>query len=220
MSHLITLAVFEGGGIVEPENNVKLRLAIDKARAANMPKDNIERAIKRGLGINEGALIEEIVYEAFGPEGSAFIIEVITDNKNRVVADIKHALTKNGGQLAGPNSVLWLFNKKGVITINPNEPDNKINSLEEMELKIIDAGAEDIMKDAETWEVRTDPGQLQKTIQNLKKTDIAIKESGLAFIAKDELLITRPEAQEKIEKLYSALEDIDEINNIYTNANW
>ena len=212
LGNLITIAASEGGGD-DMDSNFKLRLAVEKARAANMPKDNIQRAIDRGTGKgNDGVSLEEATYEAFGPDNSAFIIEAVTDNKNRTISDIKIALNKNGGNLAGPNSVAWQFDRKGLITIN-TENKNK----DELELGVIDAGADDISKDNENneWEVITPPDSLQVVEENIKKLDIEISDSILGYKAKDEITTDSPE---KIEKLFDALDDIDDVTNIYTNV--
>ena len=139
LGNLITVAAKEGGEDIE--TNFKLRLAVEKARQANMPKDNIDRAIKKGAGLSTGkTALAEITYEAFGPSGSVFVIEAITDNKNRTVADLKAVLNKNGGQLGGPNSTLWQFERKGLILIDKNQLKNK--NTDDLELDLIEAGAD------------------------------------------------------------------------------
>lgn len=213
LANLITLAAKKGG---DPESNFQLRLVIEKARTANMPKDNIERAIKRGTGEGDADLrLEEITYEIFGPSGTAFIAEGITDNKNRTVSDLKAVLNKNNGQLAGPNSVAWMFDKKGVIRATTNNNDE-----EAVSLKLIEVGADDWDKDENDWEIFTAIDQLQRIESELKANGFTIQESTLAYLPKDEIAINNPEEQEKIEKLFSAIEDLDDINNVYTNANW
>ncbi|NCN07792.1 YebC/PmpR family DNA-binding transcriptional regulator [Candidatus Falkowbacteria bacterium] len=217
LGNLITIAAKEGGG--DTENNFKLRLAVEKARAANMPKDNIERAIKRGAGTGDGKnVLEEITYEVFGPNNSLFIIETITDNKNRTVSDLKTVLSKNNGQLGGPNSVIWQFERKGIILIDNSQIFN-INT-EDLELNLIDAGAEDIKKSDDGLEIITASDKLQEVEKNIKKLNIEINESLLGFKPKDELNIIDQDAQDKIEKLYNTIDDLDDVNNIYTNANW
>ncbi|MEK7652926.1 MAG: YebC/PmpR family DNA-binding transcriptional regulator [Patescibacteria group bacterium] len=215
MSNLIAIAAREGGA--DQNANFKLRLAIEKARAANMPKDKIEKAILRGAGIGEKANLEEAVYEVLGPAGSAFIIEVITDNKNRAISEIKNALIKNGGQLAGSGNVSWLFNKMGVIIIALGD---KTAGLDELELSLIDAGAQEIVKNGEEWEIRTMSTDLQKAEKNLRDKNIQIKESSLSYVAKEDLNISDPTTQEQIERLFSALSNLDDVSNVYTNANW
>jgi len=214
LSNLITIAAKEGGGDIDA--NFKLRLAIDKAKAANMPKDNIDRAIKRGTGADKDANLEEITYEVFGPTGTTFIAEAITDNKNRTTSDIKAALNKAGGQLGGQNSVMWMFDRKGLIIIS--HPATKDKN-EELELAIIDAGAQDIIKD-DNWEIYTAADELQKTADKLKAINLEIKESGLIYLPKEKINISDSDTQAKVEKIFSALNDCDDVNNVYTNANW
>jgi len=216
LGNLITVATKEGGNDIE--NNFKLRLVVEKARAANMPKDNIERAIKRGAGLGDGKnVLEEITYEIFGPQGSAFIVETITDNKNRTISDLKSTLSKNNGQLGGPNSVIWQFDRLGIILIDIDQLANK--NLDDLELSLIDTGAQDIIKSADGWEVITDMDQLQTVEKNIKNLGININESSLGYKPKDGLTITDSVIKEKIEKLYNALDDLDDINNIYSNVN-
>lgn len=215
--NLITIAAKQGGG--DTESNFKLRLAIERARGVNMPKDKIEKAVARGAGTaNDGTVLEETTYEIFGPDGTAFIAEGITDNKNRTLSEIKMALSKNNGNLAESGSTLWMFERKGLITINRQGVAEK--SDDNLELKLIDAGAENIIKETDEWEIHTPTEQLQETIGKLSEQDIKINDSSLAYIAKDELNISKKESQEKIERLFSALDELEDINNIYTNASW
>lgn len=162
LGNIIAIASREGGK--DPESNFKLRLVIEKAKEANMPKENIERAIKKGAGELGGAKIEEIIYEAFGPDGVGLIIETLTDNKNRTVSNIKSILNKHGGSLSGSNSVLWKFKKCGVIRINKSE----IINLEEFELKLIDLKIEDIEEDDGELIVYTKLEELEKIKEELE----------------------------------------------------
>lgn len=213
IANLLTVAAREGGG--DLESNFKLRLAFDKARAANMPKDNIQRAIDKGTGSSkDGANFEEVVYEVVGPAGSGFIVEAITDNRNRTVADLKAILNKNSGQLGSANSVAWMFERKGQIIINAAGLD------EDKELEIIDSGADDIDKGDGEWIVYTTVEQLNSVSKTLKEKGIEIKEAGLVYSAKDQLEISNQEDQEKIERLYNLIDDMDDVSNVYTNANW
>ncbi len=213
LANLLTIAAREGGG--DLESNFKLRLAFDKARAANMPKDNIQRAIDKGTGSSkDGANFEEVVYEVVGPAGSGFVVEAITDNRNRTVADLKAILNKNGGQLGSANSVAWMFERKGQIIINSAGLDD------DKELEIIDSGADDIDKGEDEWIVYTAVEQLNSVNKALKEKRIEIKEAGLVYSAKDQLDISNLEDQEKIERLYNLIDDMDDVSNVYTNANW
>jgi len=212
IANLIIMAAREGGGDIN--SNFKLRLAVDKARDVNMPKDNIQRAIDRGAGTGkDGAIFEEVTYEIIGPNSIGFIAEAVTDNKNRTVADLKSILNKNGAQLGSSNSVSWNFDRRGVIILDGTGLND------ESELDIIDAGALDIIKDDE-WQVLTSAELLMSVTENLKKKNFNIKESSLAYLPKEEITITDSETQEKIEKFYNSIDNLDDITNIYTNANW
>jgi YebC/PmpR family DNA-binding regulatory protein len=213
IANLLTVAAREGGG--DLDSNFKLRLAFDKARAVNMPKDNIQRAIDKGAGSSkDGVNFEEAIYEVVGPAGSGFIVEAITDNKNRTVADLKAILNKNSGQLGSANSIAWMFERKGQIIINSAELN------EEKELEIIDAGADDITQGELEWVVVTAADKLNAVSTALKEKNIEIKEAGLIYSAKDQVEIANQEDQEKIERLYNLIEDMDDVSNVYTNANW
>lgn len=216
MGNLITVAARSGGG--DPEANFQLRLVMDKAREVNMPKENIERAISRGTGKTDGQAPEEAIYEVFGSAGSVFIVEAVTDNKNRTVAEIKNILNKNGGRFGEQNSVNWMFERRGLVIISAGEA-KKINA-DELELKLIDFGAEDIKKEAEEWEIYTKPENLPGVGLGLKEMNIVAKESGFTYLPKNEIKIDNPEDQEKIEKLFAALSDFEDVSNVYTNANW
>ncbi|MDX9893623.1 MAG: YebC/PmpR family DNA-binding transcriptional regulator [Patescibacteria group bacterium] len=204
----VTIAAKLGGG--DPESNFRLRLAIDQAKAANMPKDNIERAIKRGTGeLDDGKKIEAVTYEGFGPEATAFIIEALTDNRNRTSAAIKHILNKYGGGLGGPNSVSWMFEPRGIIKIN------KID--ETLELELIDRGVEDIVKESDGITLQTQTDNLKKIKDYLENKNITIEYAENELVAKDQKTLN-PEQQEKIQKLFEELEDNEDVNNYYTNA--
>jgi YebC/PmpR family DNA-binding regulatory protein len=205
----ITIAVKTGGG-GNPDTNFKLQLAIDKAKGSNMPKDNIERAIKRGTGEAEGGIIEEITYEGFGPDGVAVIVECLTDNRNRTSSSIKHALAKNGGSLGGPNSVSWMFEQKGVIAIR--------NINENLELELIDAGVLDIEKEPEGVTIYTSFADLQKIKKLLEDKKIEIISAEIEQVPK-EIKEVGPETVEKLEKMFQDLDDDGDVNNYFTNTN-
>jgi len=208
LARAITMAAQELGGDVD--TNFKLRLAIDKAKAVNMPKDNIERAIKRGTGEADGQQIAAVVYEAFGPGGSAFIIETLTDNRNRTVADIKHILNKHEGSLGGPNSVAWMFSKRGVIDItNATDP-------EAVELAAIEAGADDVQANDDTVTVFTDLSKLQAVKKKLEDGGLAVAEVTIAMIPNEPLHLDAG-AESQAKELYDALTDSEDVNDIYTN---
>ena len=205
ISRMISVAAKQGGG--DPEANSKLRLAVEQAKQANMPKDNIERAIKKGTGELEGEKLEQVVFEAYGPENTAIIIEGITDNKNRTLSEIKQILNQNKGKLANEGSVKWLFERKGSIIINK---ENK----EELELIVIEAGAEDINEHDEFLEIYTKPEDLEKVKKNLEEKGIKPESVSLDWVAKENIEVKEKEA---CEKLFEALDDNDAVQNIYSN---
>ncbi len=205
ISRMISVAAKQGGG--DPEANSKLRLAVEQAKQANMPKDNIERAIKKGTGELEGEKLEQVVFEAYGPGKTAIIIEGITDNKNRTLSEIKQILNQNKGKLANEGSVKWLFERKGSIIINK---ENK----EELELIVIEAGAEDINEHDEFLEIYTKPEDLEKVKKNLEEKGIKPESVSLDWVAKENIEVKEKEA---CEKLFEALDDNDAVQNIYSN---
>ena len=202
----ITIAAREGGG--DPEGNPRLRLAIDKAKAANMPNDNISRAIKRGTGEIEGVNYEEINYEGYGPAGVAFLVETITDNKNRTVAEIRHLFSKHNGNLAENGSVSWKFDRKGVISI-PKKYDE-----EELMLIAIEGGAEDMSVGEEHFEIVTQAADFETVKKTLEDNEIEIEEAEVQMIPQNTLKVEGKDA-ESVLRLYEALEDHDDVQNVY-----
>lgn len=207
LGNAITVAAKSGGG--DPDSNFKLRLAIDQAKAVSMPKDNIERAIKRGTGELEGGAIEELTYECFAPDGVAFIVEALTDNRNRTGSDVKHIFTKHGGSLGAPGSVAWMFEQKGIIRIA------KID--EELELELIDQGVVDIKKDEEGVSLFTEPNDLKKVKDFLELKKIETLYAEVEQIPK-ELKETDEVLKVKIQKIVEALDENEDVSNYYTNA--
>ncbi len=214
MAKNITVAARDGGG--DPGANFKLRIAIDQAKSVSMPKDNIERAIKRGTGELKGNVIEEVIYEAFGPDNSFFIIEVLTDNKNRSVAEIRHILSKFGGSLGGQNSVMWQFERKGVIRIENWK--EKIKEREEFDLNLIDWGADDIREEDDDLIIYTTLNNFQKVKEKMEKNKIDSDYAELEYIPKETKKIEDEKVKEKLQKLFEALDDNDDVNNFYTNV--
>jgi len=212
LAKTITIATKQGGP--DPDSNFKLRLAIDKARSSNMPNDNIERAIKRGSGETGENTIEEVIYEAFGPGGSAIIIEATTDNKNRTTAEIRNILSKHQGNLGNSGSVIWMFDAKGVLRILKNNLKNK----EEFELNIIDAGAEDILEEEEGYSILTQPNDLPIIKKAVKQLNISIESSEIEMVPKNKIAAQEKEINQ-LNKLFEELEANDDINNYFTNAN-
>jgi YebC/PmpR family DNA-binding regulatory protein len=205
----IAIAAREGGG--DPNANFALRLAVEKARANNMPKENIERAIKRGTGeLSEGGQLEEVMYEGYGPGGSALLVQVLTDNRNRAASDVRHLFTRGGGNLAAANAVAWMFEKKGVITIE------NVRNAEELELELIDAGADDFKLDGNVLEVYCAPEQLKTLREALEKRKIAFTSAELAWIAKTPAQVTDEQAVQTM-KLMESLEEHDDVQKVYSN---
>jgi len=205
----ITLAAREGGG--DPDSNFGLRLAVDKARASNMPKDNIERSIKRGTGeLNEGGQLEDIMYEGYGPGGSALLVQILTDNRNRVASELRHLFTRGGGNLAAANAVAWMFEKKGVISIE------NVKNAEELELELIDAGVDDLKVDGSNVEAYSAPDQLKEVREALQKKKIPIAAAELAWIAKTPAAVSDEQAVSTM-KLMEALEEYDDVQKVFSN---
>jgi YebC/PmpR family DNA-binding regulatory protein len=208
LSKNISVAARLGGA--DPEMNFKLRLAIDKARAANMPNDNVDRAIKKGAGGGEGAALESVTYEAYGPGGVAMLIDAVTDNKNRTVSDLRANLNKFGGRLAESGSTAWMFETQGVLTA-------KGSDLAALELAAIDAGATDIEEQEKNLRVLTDPKHLTAVRAALEKAGATVEDVDIIRFAKT----TVPLADENtgpLTKLLDALDDHDDIDDITTNA--
>ena len=206
----IVMAAREGGG--EADSNVRLALAIDKARSQNMPKDSIERAIRRGTGEDkEGGLLEEITYEGYGPHGVALMIECVTDNRNRAVAEIRHALTHGGGSMASVGSVSWQFNRAACFSF----PSSALNYDKSFELAI-EAGADDVQPDGENIEI-IGPVDAFKTIgDRLRAASVQPDEAGLRLVPKQETDLPVDQALQ-VMKVIEALEDLDDVQNVYHN---
>jgi len=206
----IVIAVREGGG--DPELNVRLELAMDKAKDANMPKDSIERAIKRGTGEDkEGEDFEEIIYEGYAPHGVALMIECVTENRNRTVAELRHILTKAGGNMADPGSVSWQFTRMTYFAL----PSDAHNFDDIFELAV-EAGADDIRQDDELIEIFGKPNSFGTIADHLSKANIKPEDSGIRFLPKQEINLETEQAI-KVMKVIENLEDLDDIQNIYSN---
>ncbi|MCX6746022.1 MAG: YebC/PmpR family DNA-binding transcriptional regulator [Candidatus Parcubacteria bacterium] len=208
----ITVAAREKGG--DPDSNFSLRLAMEKAKAANVPKEKIERAIKRGTGEIKGETIEELTYEGFGPGGTALLIKCLSDNKNRTASQIKHILTSQGGSLGSPNSVMWQFEQKGVIRIDKEKLAGK--NLDELELQIIDLGAQDLAKEEDAWVIYTKIEELPKVSSKLKETGLEIDYAEIEYVPKEKISLAKV-LIEKNQKLFEALDDDEDVDNYYTN---
>ncbi|MGA2668238.1 MAG: YebC/PmpR family DNA-binding transcriptional regulator [Ignavibacteria bacterium] len=209
----ITIAARTGGG--DPNGNPRLRLAIQNAKSNNMPADNITRAIKKGTGELEGVHYEEIVYEGYGPGGVALLIESVTDNRNRTVSEIRHLMGRNGGNLAESGAVIWNFERKGVITVpKGNFSEDDILNV------ILDAGADDLIQEEEFFDITTSHDNLEKVRKALEASGLPglkVEKASLQFIAKTTMRVEGKEAEQTL-RLISALEDHDDVQNVFTNA--
>jgi YebC/PmpR family DNA-binding regulatory protein len=212
VSNLITIAAREKGG--DPATNFSLRIAVEKARSANMPKENIERAIKRGTGELAGATIEELIYEGLGPAKSQFIIKSLTDNKNRSASTIRHIFTKAGGSFG---AVMWNFQIKGVIGIEKEEVRNKKLENDEFELELIDNGAQDILREEEGMTIFTKPEDLQKVKNFLEAKNISTEAAEIEYVAKDKMSVS-DEDKIQVEKFIDELENNEDVSDYYTNV--
>ncbi len=212
ISNLITITAREKGG--DPDTNFSLRMAMEKAKQANMPKDNIARAIKRGTGEGGSQQIEELIYEGFGPTKSQFIVKCLTDNRNRTAATIRHLFTKHGGVLG---AVAWNFSQKGVIRISKEELKNADIKLEDLELSLIDAGAEDFLTEEEGITIFTKIENLQALKKFMEEKNIKTETAEIEFIAKENQKIEGGD-KEKIEKFIGELENCEDEVDYYTNA--
>lgn len=206
----ITVAARSGGG--DPNFNPRLRLAVDTAKAANMPADNIDRAIKRGTGELEGVDYEEVAYEGYGPGGVAIYIETLTDNANRTVAEVRHALSRNGGSLGTSGSVAWQFDRKGQLYIDAARHDE-----ESLMVAALEAGAEDMEREGDTFVVSTDPASFHAVQDALREHGVTPDQAELAMVPKATVGIAGADALRLI-KLLEAIEDLDDVQKVYSNA--
>jgi len=205
----IATAARIGGG--DPDGNPRLRLVIDRARQANMPKDNIERAIKKGTGASDGEAYEQVVYEGYGPGGAAVLIETLTDNKNRTVGEVRHVLTKHGGNLGASGCVNYLFEKKGLVQFDREGVDG--DALLEAAL---DAGAEDVVESNDTLEVVTTPGDFDSVRASLSGAGFEPSEASIALEPSTTVKLEGKEAESML-KLSDALDDLDDVQNVSAN---
>ncbi len=208
----IIVAARQGGG--DPNGNFRLKIAVQAAKAANMPNDNIQRAIQKGVGGSEGANFEELTYEGYGPGGVAVMINIVTDNRNRTAGEIRHLFSKNGGNMGETGCVSWMFARKGQITL-----DRSKVSLGEDELMLVslEAGAEDLNIEDETIEVFTSPEDLEPVRQNLIEQGFEIESAAVTLLPENTVEVTDKEQAAKILKLMDALEDHDDVQNVYAN---
>ena len=208
----IMVAAREGGG--DMNFNPSLRLAVDKAKVANMPKDNIERAIKRGTGELEGGTLEEVTYEAYAPHGVAILIQCLTDNRNRTLSFVRAVFNKNGGNMAEQGAVSWMFDTKGYITLAAGQMDS-----DDIFLIAADAGAEDVEFSDDTVEVYTPPTELHTVVQALEESGLKVDEAELSQIAQNEIELS-PKDTLSIMNIIELLEELDDVDKVYSNLNF
>ncbi len=205
----IMVAAKAGGG--DPDGNPRLRTAIAAAKAENMPNDNIARAVKRGTGEIEGAQYEDITFEGYGPGGVAVIVDVLTDNRNRAVSEVRHAFSKNGGNLGESGSVGYMFSKKGLIIVEKAVADE--DKLTEI---VLDAGAEDLSDDGEYWEITTAPKDHEAVVEALKKAKITPENAEVTMLPTTYQKLEGTQAN-AMQRLLDTLDDLDDTQNVYSN---
>jgi YebC/PmpR family DNA-binding regulatory protein len=213
----IVVAVREGGS-GDPDANFRLRMAVQRARAANMPMENIERTIKRAQGGSEGASLEEITYEGYGPSGTAVLVQALTENRNRTVAEVRNAFSRNGGNMGENGCVDWLFEAKGIIDVELKGQDP-----DELTLETIDMGADDVDPvDAgdEVLTIYTDPADLEKIRQALESKKYRVVKAESTILPKTRIELNEEKVAHQVMRLVERLEDLDDVQNVYTNADF
>jgi YebC/PmpR family DNA-binding regulatory protein len=211
LSRSILVAAKEGGP--DPATNMALANAIEKARSYSMPKDNIDRAIARGSGEGaEGAIFETVVYEGYGPEGVAVIVEALTDNRNRTAADVRHLFSKHGGNLGTTGAVAWQFERRGIVLVPADGVDE-----EELFLAVADAGADDVEQDGSVFQVSSTPEQLQAVRRAVEAAGLPIESAELSMVPKVTVAIEDDSTAKKVVRLVEALEDNDDVQDVYAN---
>jgi YebC/PmpR family DNA-binding regulatory protein len=210
LARQIEVAARAGGGDIE--GNPTLRTMVQKARDASMPKDNIERAIKRGTGELEGVTYEQVSYEGYAPNGVAVYAEVLTDNRNRTGAEVKNAFTRNGGSLAEPGAVSWQFERKGVIIL-----EKSAASEDDLMLAALDAGAEDIEDQGDTWQVTTPPTDLHAVRAALEAAGISFTSADLTMLPSTSIRLADAASAKQVLRVIDALEEHDDVQNVYAN---
>lgn len=206
----ITVAARTGGS-GDIDSNARLRKAVSDAKAQNMPNDTIDRAIKRGTGELEGASYDEVTYEGYGPNGVAVMVDAMTDNRNRTVAEIRHIFSKNGGNMGESGSVAWMFDKKGYLVV-----DRSARSEEELFEIAIEAGADDLQDEGDVFEIYTAPESFEAVHESLKAAGIEPQAAEVTMIPQNYIKLEGPDAKTML-KLYDALEDNDDVQKVYAN---
>ncbi|MFY9752768.1 MAG: YebC/PmpR family DNA-binding transcriptional regulator [Candidatus Acidiferrales bacterium] len=205
----LTIAARVGGG--DPVTNPRLRTAIGAAKNENMPNDNIERAILRGTGQLEGETLEEVTFEGYGPGGVGVLVQVVTSNRNRIVSEIRHLFSKNGGNLAENGAVGWMFSRKGDISIPKEAADE-----DKIMTTVLDAGAEDLRDDGSSWQVTTPPEAFEKVREALTAAGITPSSAEVAFVPQNYVKLTGQQAQQMV-RMVEAFEDHDDVQHVYSN---
>ena len=211
LSRAIMVAAKEGGA--DPATNLALQNAVEKARSYSMPKDNIERAIAKGAGEGtDGASFETVVYEGYGPEGVAVIVEALTDNRNRTASEVRHMFSKHGGNLGATGAVAWQFERRGVVLVAADGVDE-----DELVLAAADAGAEDVERDGETFVVSSSPDELMAVRQALETGGFSLESVGLSMVPKTTVAIGDESTAKQVVRLVEGLEDNDDVQDVYAN---
>ena len=211
LSRAIMVAAKEGGS--DPGSNLALQNAIDKARSYSMPKDNIERAIAKGAGEGtDGSIFETVVYEGYGPEGVAVLVEALTDNRNRTASDVRHLFTKFGGNLGATGAVAWQFERRGVVLVPANGVDE-----DELVLAAADAGADDVERDGSTFVVSSSPEELTHVREALVAAGLELESAGLSMVPKTTVAIADESTAKAVVRLVEGLEDNDDVQDVYAN---
>jgi YebC/PmpR family DNA-binding regulatory protein len=206
----LTVAARAGGG--DADSNPRLRTIINEAKANNMPSENIKRAIRRGTGEEPGVSYEEAQYEGYGPGGAAVIIDVLTDNRNRTVGELRHLLTKHGGNLAETNAVAWMFTKRGYIVVQKNKADE-----ETLMSTVLDSGGDDLRDDGDSWEVFSAPEAFPQVLEAVKKLGIEPDAAEVAMVPQNYLKLEGKQAQQMV-KLMEALDEHDDVRHVWSNV--
>jgi len=206
----ITIAARMGGG--DPEGNPRLRSAITAAKGENMPKENIDRAIKKGTGEMGGVIYEEIMYEGYGPGGVAVLVETMTDNKNRTVADVRHFFAKSGGNLGEFGCVAWMFDKKGTVSVAKG-----VAAEDELMDLVLEAGAEDVVEEEDSYQIVTAPEAFNDVVDRLEKSGIKFSDANLAMVPKNSIEVTDEKTAKSLLRLLENLEDHDDVQKVHAN---
>ncbi len=211
LSRAIMVAAKEGGG--DPVTNLALQNAIEKARSYSMPKDNIERAIAKGTGEGgDGSTYETVVYEGYGPDGVAVLVEALTDNRNRTASEVRHAFTKNGGNLGATGAVAWQFERRGVVLVGAEGADE-----DELLLVVADAGADDVERDGELFQVMCPPEQLTAVREAIVDASLTVESAELSMVPKTTVAIQDETTARKVVRLVEGLEESDDVQGVYAN---